>query len=106
MGGPAATQRLALIRFAYKHLKDIDLVYERRIVLHFLLLDRLNCKKRLRLAVLRQVDHSKATLGQFFFEMVLCLYVALVAVGEHGGVAAPRLGTAGPGVMALAFFHY
>lgn len=53
---------------SYQLAEDVNLVNKRRVVLHFLLLDRLHCVLLFGLTVLGQVDDAEATLSKLGLE--------------------------------------
>ena len=55
----------------YELFQNIYFINERRVILDFLLLDRLNCKEFFGLTVLCKIDNSEAAICKFFFEMIL-----------------------------------
>ena len=74
----------------YEHFEDVDLVDERRVVLHFLLLDGLDGKLLMTFTVLGQVDDTETSIGQFLLERVHLFNVSLRGVDEILGLILGR----------------
>jgi hypothetical protein len=98
-------QLMSPVRNTYKHFENIDFINECGVVLDFFLLNRFHCKKLFALTMLRQVNHTEASIGKFLFKVVLVFDVALIWVYEHGCVTAARLSTGATGDERCGTFH-
>ena len=81
-------------KLTYEYFEYVDLIDKGSVIFELLLLDGLDCKLLLGLAMFRQIDNTKASIGQLPLEVVRLLDVSL------GGVR-KILGTASIGFHAL-----